>query len=150
MPAAANHTSCTPPYDDLSKGYSVYAAFLAFIIPFTVLIVFYVAIAIMMRAKTKTKIKRIKQKVESSTAWASTIVQNNDSEYTNHLTVPKHQNRLPSVVTITNVEDDVSCDYSTHVSSAPPHHNSVYLGQSKEINKIARKQLKKEEAFQRR
>ena len=144
--SATNHTSCTPPYDEQSKGYSIFAAFLAFIIPFTVLIVFYVAIAVMMRSKTKTKIKRIKKKVES-TAWASTVD-------THHLTVPHpHQSRLTSRVTITDVGDDtVSYDYSSNVqsSSEAVQNNGVYLGQGKEISKIAKKQLKKEEAFQRR
>ena len=143
--SATNHTSCTPPYDEQSKGYSIYAAFLAFIIPFTVLIVFYVAIAVMMRAKTKTKIKRIKKKVESI-AWASTVD-------THHLTVPHtHPSRLTST-TITDVGDDtVSYDYSSNVqsSSEAVQNNGVYLGQGKEISKIVKKQLKKEEAFQRR
>ena len=68
-------------------------------------------------------------------------------EDSNHLGVPKQGSRLNSTVIITDVEDDVSCDYP---STVPPSNNLVYLGQSGEINKIAKKQLKKEEAFQRR
>ena len=55
---------------------------------------------------------------------------------------------VPSV-TITNVEDDISMDFSTNVSSSK-HHGSVYLGQGLEVNKMAKKQLRREEAFQRR
>ena len=58
--ASNNYTSCSPPYDDLSKGYSIYAAVLAFIIPISILIFFYLVITIKMRSKTKTKIRRIK------------------------------------------------------------------------------------------
>ena len=58
-----NFTACSPPYDDLSKGYSVYAALIAFIIPIAVLIFFYLVITIKMRSKTQTKIKRIKSKI---------------------------------------------------------------------------------------
>ena len=65
-----NFTSCSPPYDDLSKGYSVYAALVAFIIPVAILISCYLVIAIKMRSKTQTKIKRIKSKI-TSTAWIS-------------------------------------------------------------------------------
>ena len=54
---------CAPPHDAESAGFSIYAAFLAFIIPFGVLIIFYVAIAVRMRSRTKKKIKRIKKQV---------------------------------------------------------------------------------------
>ena len=71
-----NSTSCSPPYDDLSKGYSVYAALIAFIVPIIVLIFFYFVITIKMRSKTKTKIRRIKSKI-TSTAWISSSANQN-------------------------------------------------------------------------
>ena len=71
-----NFTSCSPPYDDLSKGYSVYAALVAFIIPVAILISCYLVITIKMRSKTQTKIKRIKSKI-TSTAWISTTTNQN-------------------------------------------------------------------------
>ena len=57
--------------------------------------------------------------------------------------------RMVPTVTITNLEDDVSMDFSTNVTSSKQH-GSVYLGQGLEVNKQAKKQLRKEEAFQRR
>ena len=84
-----NFTSCSPPYDDLSKGYSVYAALIAFIIPIAVLILFYLVITIKMRSKTKTKIKRIKSTI-TSTAWISSSTHQNHNivcDDTKHLKV---------------------------------------------------------------
>ena len=54
---------CTPPLDSESAGYSLYASFVVFIIPFGILIIFYVAIAVRMRSRTKKKIKRIQKEV---------------------------------------------------------------------------------------
>ena len=54
---------CTAPHDAESAGYSLYASFVVFIIPFGILIIFYVAIAVRMRSRTKKKIKRIQKEV---------------------------------------------------------------------------------------
>ena len=58
-----NQTDCYPPNDDKSRGFSIYAAFMAFIIPFTVLIALYLAIAIKMRSISKLKLLRLNTRV---------------------------------------------------------------------------------------
>ena len=58
-----NLTACYPPNDEKSRGFSIYAAFLAFISPFTVLILLYLAIALKMRSISKLKLLRLNTKV---------------------------------------------------------------------------------------
>ena len=58
-----NLTACYPPNDEKSRGFSIYAAFLAFIIPFTVLILLYLAIALKMRSIGKQKLRRLNTRV---------------------------------------------------------------------------------------
>lgn len=58
-----NLTACRPPNDEKSRGFSIYAAFMAFIIPFTVLIVLYLAIALKMRSISKLKLLRLNTRV---------------------------------------------------------------------------------------
>lgn len=58
-----NLTACYPPNDEKSRGFSIYAAFLAFIIPFTVLILLYLAIALKMRSISQLKLLRLNTKV---------------------------------------------------------------------------------------
>ena len=137
----SNSTPCSPPYDDLSRGFSVYAAIVAFIIPFTLLIVFYVAIAAKLRAKQATKIKRIRTKV--STVWLSST----DTHNPRLLAPPGSSRRNTAVsVTLTDIEDASSSGAaSTHARSG-----SVYRGQGGEVTRVARRQLRREEAVQRR
>ena len=114
---------------------------MAFIIPFTVLIVFYVAIAAKLRAKQATKIKRIRSKV--STVWLSAT----DTHNPRLLAPPGSSRRNTAVsVTLTDIEDASSSGAaSTHARSG-----SVYLGQGGEVQRVARRQLRREEAVQRR
>ena len=58
-----NLTTCRPPNDENSRGFSIYAAFMAFIIPFTVLIVLYLAIALKMRSISQLKLLRLNTRV---------------------------------------------------------------------------------------
>ena len=58
-----NVTACRPPNDEKSRGFSIYAAFMAFIIPFTVLIILYLAIALKMRSISKQKLHRLNTRV---------------------------------------------------------------------------------------
>ena len=137
----SNSTFCSPPYDDLSRGFSVYAAIVAFIIPFTLLIVFYVAIAAKLRAKQATKIKRIRTKV--STVWLSST----DTHNPRLLAPPGSSRRNTAVsVTLTDIEDAAS----SGAASAHARSGSVYLGQGGEVTRVARRQLRREEAVQRR
>ena len=137
----SNSTSCSPPYDDLSRGFSVYAAIVAFIIPFTLLIVFYVAIAAKLRAKQATKIQRIRTKV--STVWLSST----DTHNPRLLAAPGSSRRNTAVsVTLTDIEDASS----SGAASAHARSGSVYLGQGGEVTRVARRQLRREEAVQRR
>ena len=138
----SNSTSCSPPYDDLSRGFSVYAAIVAFIIPFTLLIVFYVAIAAKLRAKQATKIKRIRTKV--STVWLSST----DTHNPRLLAAPGSISRRNTAVsvTLTDIEDASS----SGAASAHARSGSVYLGQGGEVTRVARRQLRREEAVQRR
>ena len=61
-----NQTVCRPPNDEMSRGFSIYAAFMAFIIPFTVLIVLYLAIALKMRSVSKLKLLRLNTSLTST------------------------------------------------------------------------------------
>ena len=137
----SNSTPCSPPYDDLSRGFSVYAAIVAFIIPFTLLIVFYVAIAAKLRAKQATKIQRIRTKV--STVWLSSTDTHNP-----RLLAPPGSSRCNTAVsvTLTDIEDASS----SGAASAHARSGSVYLGQGGEVQRVARRQLRREEAVQRR
>ena len=56
-------TACYPPNGQQSRGYSIYAAFMAFIIPFTTIIVLYIAIAVKMRSISKRRLERLSTKV---------------------------------------------------------------------------------------
>ena len=58
-----NMTACYPPNDGQSRGYSIYAAFMAFIIPITIIIVLYIAIAGKMRSISKKRLLRLSARV---------------------------------------------------------------------------------------
>ena len=139
----SNSTPCSPPYDDLSRGFSVYAAIVAFIIPFTLLIVFYVAIAAKLRAKQATKIKRIRTKV--STVWLSSTDTHNPRLLAPRPPGSGRRNTAVSV-TLTDIEDASS----SGAAFANARSGSVYLGQGGEVTRVARRQLRREEAVQRR
>ena len=98
--------ACYPPNDKQSRGYSIYAAFMAFIIPFTIIIVLYIAIAIKMRSLSKKRLERMSTKV-----------------------------RIKLGMNI-SIED----------------HNQLGVGgcRGSEVTKVARRQVKQEEAKQRR
>ena len=134
-----------PPYDEQSQGYSVFAAFLAFIFPMSAMVILYVAVAVKMRQTTQTKIKRIKR---HSNVWVTSVREPSlpMSEKIKSLPVPK---TVPQVF-ITNVDGDISMDFSSINSSNPNGSASVYLGNGSEPNKVFKDQLKREEALQRR
>ena len=134
-----------PPFDALSQGYSVFAAFLAFILPMSAMIVLYLAIAVKMRQKTQTKIERIKR---NSTAWVKLVREPtlNISEKIKTLQVPK----MTPQIFITNVKGDISMDFSSRSSSRLDESTSVYLGNGMETKRVFKNQLKKEAALQRR
>ena len=167
-------TACSPPHDAESAGFSFYAAFLAFIIPFVILIVFYFAVAVKMRSRTKKKIKRIKKKVVTCSklifeiyffkvaVWASPSSKSPlEAPSSCHLKVPG-QNMTDSAIFLENsaAEDgdisdtSFSCVTNVDVYLEKKHKiarkSDVYLGNGQEIARMARKQLKREEAFQRR
>ena len=62
-PFTNNLTTCRPPNDEKSRGFSIYSAFMAFIIPFTVLIVLYLAIALKMRSISRRKLLKLNTRV---------------------------------------------------------------------------------------
>ena len=109
------------------------------------MVIIYVAIAVKMRKKTQTKIKRIKR---NSTAWVNSVREPSlpISEKIKTLQVPK----LAPQVYITNIDGDIALDYSSTPSSGLDESASVYLGNGADTNKVFQEQLKKEEALQRR
>ena len=129
---------CIPPFDSNSAGYNFFLSFFVFILPFGVLIIFYLAIAVKMRSRTRKRIKNIKKAVA---VWA-TPSSKCPIESAAHLKVPG-QNLAPDskIAEDKGSEKEVEDDYGR---------SGVYLGNEEAISKVASERLRKEESFQRR
>ena len=129
---------CIPPFDSNSAGYNFFLSFFVFILPFGVLIIFYLAIAVKMRSRTRKRIKNIKKAVA---VWA-TPSSKCPIESVTHLKVPG-QNLVPDskIAEDKRSEKEAEDDYGR---------SGVYLGNEEAISKVASERLRKEESFQRR